>query len=151
MTSVDSPGTGQLVRRWRGSPNGTSSCRSLPTCSGIPRQRRGGSASIRDAFERAVQADVERQHFEAYNAPVRRMAAERDVELVDLANVFRERRQSRQLADLVHPTPDGHRLTAGTLAAHIREAGGADVRSEARPDGADGGRHGGELARIRQW
>ena len=68
----------------------------------------------RAALARAAQYDEERRVMEGYGERTRALAAELDVELVDLARTFAAQRRLL-FNDVVHPNVEGHRLIADQL------------------------------------
>lgn len=95
----------------------------------------------RDAYVRARDADAQPTRAPGdLNEAIRRLAAEKDVPLVDVERLF-ERKAPRGLVgldlieDYVHPTPHGHRLIALSIWETLVERGSAgEPPGEADPD-----------------
>jgi lysophospholipase L1-like esterase len=81
-------------------------------------QNAGLRAEARAALERVSELDAERRVMQEYAERTRAVAAQLDVELVDLAQAFAA---SRDLLfnDIVHPNKRGHRLIAEQLAQAV--------------------------------
>ena len=86
-------------------------------------EARGALAEAELAFESARRTDRERSEVEAYNAMLRRFAAQGRLAVVDVARAFAERgdEPGELFLDVVHPTAAGHALLAERLAAAIRD------------------------------
>lgn len=82
-------------------------------------QSAGRAGEARAALLRVSELDAERRVMQEYAERTRAVAAQLDVELVDLAEVFAARRELL-FNDVVHPNASGHRLIAEQLATAVK-------------------------------